>query len=40
MNNNLSKKRWSKEGAIIGGIVGATSAFLLSWLRDEFGLVF
>ena len=38
-NNDLSnKKRFSKKGAIIGGVAGAVSGFLVSWLKDEFGL--
>jgi len=42
MNNDLpkNKKRFSKEGAIIGGAAGAVSGFLASWLKDEFGLDF
>lgn len=42
MNNNLSKnkERFSKEGAIIGAVVGAVSASLMGWLRSAFGLNF
>ena len=42
MYDNLpkNKNRFSKEGAIIGGVVGAVSGFLTSWLKDEFGLDF
>jgi high-affinity Fe2+/Pb2+ permease len=42
MDNNLSKnkKRFSKEGAIIGAVVGALSASLMGWLGRTLGLSF
>jgi len=37
MNNQPTKKRWSKEVVIIVAIVGAISGGSSGWLRSEFG---
>ena len=37
-NVSFNEKKFLKRAAIIGGATGAVSGFLVSWLKDEFGL--